>query len=129
VIPVFQTTVDKEKGDCLRAALASILELKLEDVPHLRLLGENWFETMYSFLWDNGYEFHGSKYGTDILTYDKGVKGYYIVQGKSRTYPDCKHNVVFKDGKMVHDPNPSNKGLATIEDCWMIEPKKKGNEQ
>lgn len=126
--PITQTIIDKSKGNCFSAALASILDLPLESIPYFRIMDQdNWISALFSFLDLKGYEYRGSKYGTDVLKYDLGVNGYYIVNGRSRTYvddPTAKHSVVFYKGAMVHDPNPSGKGLYTIEYCYMIEPKR-----
>lgn len=40
--PVYQTIIDKEIGDCQRAAAASLFELKIEQVPHFILFNEKW---------------------------------------------------------------------------------------
>lgn len=125
MIPVFQTVIDKGRGNCFSAALASILEFKLEEVPYFRIMGEKeWIFELFDFLHLNNCEWYGSKYGTDILNYNVGIDGYYIVNGRSRFYvddPTIHHSVVFFNGKMVHDPNPCSKGLFTIESCYMIE--------
>lgn len=128
MIPVMQTIIDKGKGNCFSAALASILELKLEDVPYFRVIDQSiWINELFSFLHKYDCEFYGTKYGTNILTYDIGINGYYIVNGQSRFYfddPTITHSVVFYKGKMIHDPNPANKGLLTINSCYMIERKR-----
>lgn len=110
-------------GDCLRACVCSILEMGIDDVPHFIIEQDDWVGKMIQWLNSKGYEFKGCKYGTDVLTYDKGIDGYYIVNGLSRFFLNGKtrHSVVFKDGKMVHDPNPNSKGLQSIEYCYMIE--------
>lgn len=128
MIPIYQTIIDKGKGNCLSAAIASILEIQLDDVPHFRILEDDWFSHFFDFLIKYDCEFRGTKYGTDVLSYEKGIDGFYIVNGRSRFYvqdPEIKHSVVFYKGKLVHDPNPANKGLYTIENCYMIEKKSK----
>ena len=129
MIPVFQTIIDRNRGNCFSAALASIMNLKLEDVPYFRQLGKEWAIELFDFLNKNNLEMHGCKYGTDLLDYNIGIDGYYIVCGRSRFYADdinAKHSVVFFDRKMVHDPNPIGTGLFTIDYCYMIEKRKEG---
>ena len=40
---------------------------------------------------------------------------YYIVSGKSPRY-NVDHSVVFRKGKMVHDPHPDNTGI--LKSFW-----------
>lgn len=53
---VYQTIVDKNNGNCLQAATASLFELPLESVPHFISFGDDWFKMYYEFLWSLGYE-------------------------------------------------------------------------
>ena len=66
--PVFQTKVDKDHGNCMQAAFASLFDLKLEDVPNFIELGDKWFSEMYSFVKTQGYEYetmlHNKVYST-----------------------------------------------------------------
>jgi hypothetical protein len=68
--PVYQEVVDEHKGDCMQAAIASLLELPLNEVPDF-INQENWFHSFYHFLAKNGFEYYGmihnKKYQT-ILT-------------------------------------------------------------
>jgi hypothetical protein len=58
MIKVYQTIVDKHHGNCMQAAIASLLELSLEEVPNFNILGHEWFNTFYKFLLKYGYEYH-----------------------------------------------------------------------
>lgn len=132
MIPVKQTTFGdgqegRPHGNCLSACLASMLEIPVEDVP-VFVKSDSWFKDMCKWLVKNGYEFKGSLYGTDILNYDIGIGGYYIVSGLSPRQGKelaigTRHSVIFKDRKMIFDPHPSDAGLLTLEDAMMIEPK------
>lgn len=124
---VYQTVTKRGHGNCLAACVASILELPLTVVPNfITYSNAMWMREFMQFLrgWDC--EFVGCKYGTDVLTYTKGVDGYYIVNGRStfhRENPPVYHSVVFKDGGLVHDPNKKSTGLHTIQSCYMVERK------
>lgn len=54
MIPVEQREMfDAEtghRGDCLRCAFASVLELPYEDVPHFAAMGDNWFTEQTNWL-------------------------------------------------------------------------------
>lgn len=56
---VYQTIVDKGHGNCMQAAIASLFEKELEEVPKFIELKDGWFKPMYEFLNKNGYEYHG----------------------------------------------------------------------
>ena len=59
--PVDQTIVDRYHGDCMRAVIASLLELRIEAVPHLMYLPDDkWFQVMCNFFWALGYNFFGN---------------------------------------------------------------------
>jgi hypothetical protein len=111
-----------KKGNCFTACLASILDMPIEQVPNFIDFGQDWFEPFYKFLREHGFEYHGLRHGTDALTYEPGIDGYYIVGGKShREFAMSGHAVVFRHGKMIFDPHPSNDGLLSIEEAYMIE--------
>ena len=106
----------------MTACIASICEVSIEDAPYLKV--EQWFGVLWNWLEAHGYEIKGLIYGTDILEYDVGVDGYYVVCGRSREYVQMEkvtHSVVFYRGRMVHDPNPSGRGLYTIDYGYRIE--------
>jgi len=48
--PVFQTKFALGKGDCLNAAIASVLERPLDDIPYLAGAEDGrWFERLYAW--------------------------------------------------------------------------------
>lgn len=55
--PVDQVIVDKGVGDCMRAAIASLLELPLDAVPHFLINGSRWWDVMWYFLYVYDYKF------------------------------------------------------------------------
>jgi len=54
--PVFQTIVDTENGDCTRAAVASMFELDITQVPNFVMFDDDWWTMLNCFLWGLGYE-------------------------------------------------------------------------
>lgn len=106
--PVYQTTFGYPNGNCFQAALASILELPLEKVPHFMLdLTNDWFMELRNWL---------GQFGLDAICV-RGEseaflpsKGYYIMGGRrpGRTY---LHAVVACNGQVVHDPLPEGQGV------------------
>lgn len=137
MIKVFQTVTDRYIGNCMQAALASLFELSLEEVPHFRILGPNWFESFWEFLKNTPYEYEGSipnpralgYWGEDRFEKIKdmtGVKGYfyavvyspaYFKPEEMCTFDAAKHAVIInKNLEIVHDPNPNNQNyLSDVE--------------
>jgi len=95
-------------GDCVRASVASILDLPLSEVPHFleiapepQLWGlafEDWMEARGLYVWLK----HGHV----------EFEGYYLVSGPSPR--GVSHMVVYRDGKLAHDPHPSREGILDV---------------
>jgi hypothetical protein len=145
MIPVTQTKVvvknSKEEivshGNCYAAAIASMIDLPLWEVPnvevffHMPLESTYWQEVMLTFLESKGFElccddrfrvFHDGTYGID-----KGMRAewvaeckdkYYLVSGKSPR--GFSHMVIYKNGRLAHDPHPSRDGVTTIDTIQTI---------
>lgn len=58
---VYQTIIDAGKGNCMQAAVASLLELQLEEVPNFKDTNDFWGE-LFKFLRLHGYSFNGTLY-------------------------------------------------------------------
>lgn len=123
MIPIKQTLFNIEEGaedagNCFVAALASILEVDLDSIPHFCKIYSGkteWFVAARRWLRYN--------YGLDLLplnyeneTDDERrkiriyLKGYHIASVKSPR--EVMHSVVIKDGVIVHDPSPNNDALG-----------------
>lgn len=128
--PVFQDKFydaslpdDKQRGNCLSAVVASLLEIPLADVPNFVAIdddgGMNWHEHWVLFLRERGYNLHFwpmEDKNSPILP----VPGeYYLVSGKS-TRGNFFHIVVYQDGRMVHDPHPDGTGILTEDDMFLV---------
>jgi hypothetical protein len=140
MIPVQQTKVSthdgKTHGNCFAACVASLLEVGIEKVPAFEdsESGE-WFQWLWDLLRSNGYEVHGCRYlgnrkdggvqdwpaNADELNIGPGVDGCYIVGGASPRGFVRGHCVIYKDGRMIHDPHPSGAGLNDLQEIYLIQ--------
>jgi hypothetical protein len=109
-------------GNCFEACLASIFDMDLKDVPNFH--NKNWFIDFVEWLNAKGYTSHGTLY-RNIESYRGGIDGYYIVAGDSPRGAHIKggHAVVYKDGKLFHDPHPDGTGITAIRYIVLIERK------
>lgn len=112
------------KGNCFDACVASIMDLPLAEVPPFTQMGTNWFASFHKFAHEHGFELYGTgreaTHGP-IAEYE-GVDGYVIVNGTSpRPWVKDGHAVIYKNGKLVHDPHPSNDGILSIEGWLLLE--------
>jgi len=132
--PVYQTVIDPDKGNCMQAALASLFELELEEVPDF-VTSDISFEY---FLNKHGYILDGllcnwnekntkNLYTTiDKLSEEKGIKGLFYASVYSPKYTDvnrtleevkrdyktvCHAVICDQNYNIVFDPNPENKNI------------------
>lgn len=129
MIPVDQSIVDRERGDCWSACIASILELPLEAVPKFVWHFENPDKALE--LWLERYGLAHARLVRYIkTTEDDGLfwhatgfnlwnvrNVHCILTGKSPNLPGCYHAVVGHIDHLgaitvAHDPSPSKKGIA-----------------
>ena len=112
MIAVDQTILssESEKGNCLAACVASILEIPLEDVPNF--VGEtSWFSALRKFVLIHGYHLFE-------LSPNYSLPVYHLMIGpgpRSRDGKQIHHSVVGKEGSIIHDPHPSRAGLLEVE--------------
>ena len=55
---IYQTVVDEHKGNCMQAAIATLFQKELEEVPNF-IEHDGWFKPFYDFIHKNDYEYHG----------------------------------------------------------------------
>jgi len=112
--PIDQDIFGNLKGNCFQAAVASILELPLEDVPHV-MIHDDWDVRLHEWL----SQFNLWTVAVDAKIakeYNHIPAGYHLISGQSPR-GDFWHTVVGYQGEMVHDPHPSRDGL-TEEEVW-----------
>ncbi len=131
MIPVDQTVVHGERGNCLQASIASLFELKLEQVPHFMLFNGpiQWNDVLYCFIWAMGYDWiaNGDPTESKIIKRDRTINGLTEACVPSKNFPEKYHSVIIDiNGNVVHDPGPKKSylGINVIESgdivSWII---------
>lgn len=133
--PVFQTIIDRGRGNCLTACLASLLHRELHEVPNFAAdaedAGENdtgFWDRLYAWLDTQGYTYV-SLHGTEALDY-RGLRGQHCVMSvPSQRNPGGTHAVVgqFVPGELpgslqlivVHDPQSTNQPYGYVEPSFV----------
>jgi hypothetical protein len=112
---------DFEWGDCLQACLASVLDLKLNDVPDfIKIYGPKWFTELCVWLGKRGkYAIYVST-ANSLISYVYPQNLYWIGVGDGPR--GVRHAVVCLHNEVVHDPHTSRGGLEEIEDALVIVP-------
>lgn len=106
-------------GDCHRAAIASILDQPVADVPHF-CEGDPDPETfnrrVRDYFASRGFcpitTVFDAEGGLDVILHSIKVQNpgtYFLLSGTSRT--GCDHTVVACDGEIVHDPSLTDAGI------------------
>lgn len=120
MVPVYQEVLNDGNGDCLRAAIASLLEVPLSAVPNFMDLPHNSDEefwiNFYAFLGVFGYSDYPYFVGDKKWIFDN-LDGYSINGGTLVLVQDWGMDVlhavcVDKEGTIIHDPNPNSKGTG-----------------
>lgn len=131
--PVMQTRVWRgqephERGNCLPACIASILELdsaeavlqvqeyfNSHDFKHQEHEFSNWYDLLDAWLEGRGISLssHGAQYAPE-------TNWYYIAGGKSPR--GISHAVVYQNGQLVHDPHPDGGGILEATHFYTLEP-------
>lgn len=111
--PIDQTKFGSPDGNCFAAAIASVLEVKLEDIPDFdglhQVIGINqWLKQFgLQFVW------------VPWATHTGHAKSFMLASGVSPR--GLKHSVVCSNsGDIVHDPHPSRDGIAEPEMCGIF---------
>lgn len=100
------------QGNCLQAAVASLLDLPLEAVPHFSQFFW-WPHAMQ--LWARGRDLRMTGERTTVIPQRRCIIGGRSVRG-------VEHVVIGEHGRIVWDPHPSRAGLVTIRDATWFEP-------
>lgn len=110
--PVDQTITEFKNGDCMRACIASIFELPLEEVPNFMRDGPDDFAEHLNE-WCDKMGLRAVDIRLDDPSQEREtLKGCYVIAvGKSpRATKDWhRHAVVWLNGQMIHDPHPTQK--------------------
>lgn len=121
--PVIQTMTVAEhgQGNCFEAAVASLLDMPLGDVPDFRSMSAGkWKGAFLEWVCGLGYEFEN--WVADGVS-GNAPDGYSIAIGDGpRGY---RHAVVVLNGELAHDPYPDGGGLAKTDLYYRIYKKEK----
>jgi hypothetical protein len=91
----------------------------IESIPEIEMV-ETWDDQVRTWLKEFDLGFFTTFIGDDELL--KIFPGYMICAGQSPR--DRLHAVIYKDGKLWHDPNPAGGGIASVEYIDFIYPLK-----
>lgn len=113
-----------QRGNCLQAVIASLLDLPLEQVPHFvqdhvdndgdTNPAWDWWIRMTGWFCDRGWGLHHGLPLTDF------PGEHLAVSGPSPRGGGIHHIVIYRDGAMVHDPHPDRTGLVEETHAWGI---------
>lgn len=96
----------------MAAALASLLAMPLEDVPEFEEMArDKWQIALWNWLNARGYSLF-------VCYPEDAPQGYVIANGMSPR--GLSHSVIYKNGKLVHDPHPSRAGIESVREYWQI---------
>lgn len=88
----------EERGDCLRACFCSLLELPPHALPCFH--GDGWWERYHVALGAWGvYPL--------LVNCDGPLRGFWIAEVPSPSWPEVTHAVVMRNDRLVHDPSPA----------------------
>lgn len=117
MIPTKQTVLhDPENGktgNCFSAVLASLLHLRIEEVP-LFAESETWVSDLNHWLKQFGLAYIAlSDFGDSLEK--QGISGlWHEVVGNTRRSHDVLHSCVGSDGQVCFDPHPDDSGLTGV---------------
>lgn len=106
MIPVYQDKWGEGVGNCFQATLASYFELELNEVPDFcNLYKDDWCEYFTQWLHNRGYGYIYIIINPKIFSsVFENCKDCYIL-GVVINNDGVRHSVIYKNGKIVHDPN------------------------
>ncbi len=132
MIPVMQTLFPEEgnplRGNCFASCLASLLEMKLEEVPHV-MEYEDWRERTNEWLAKFGLGSVEVRIDTDeACLYPIPPGMFVVVTGKTVRHESRLHSVIAKTmsggctWEYLHDPHPDGSFL-TKATClmWIVQ--------
>jgi hypothetical protein len=116
VIPHRQIWTGSPYGSCYATAIASALDLDLAAVPNfVAFRSGRWWDAV--LLWAQSNRLHVERLavcettqipaGLAVVASGQGPRGH-------------RHAVVWQDGRMVHDPHPSDAGLVGEPDSFTV---------
>lgn len=112
------------EGNCFAACLATVMGFTLDDVPELFAdtpaeMADRARKWLHSVGWDIWPIPIGAwpEY-SDFLCPDHTV----VLQGPSNLGPGWGHCVVFRNGEIVHNPDPNGSRPPLFDTLWLVFP-------
>lgn len=103
----------ESRGNCQQAAVASLIGAPLHYVPNFHDCEDGFWSGYHRFLKQHGL--------VDVeLPNTHHPDCFYLVYGKSSR--GVKHAVVYRAGKLVHDPHPSREGVIAVDEVHLVLP-------
>lgn len=110
-------------GNFIQAAIASVLELPLDAVPHFLLFGDWWGVALVRFLQSRGLALSTWTDREEWVTYwnELNVTSWplvfapadqIVIASGPSPRGDWLHVAVYRGGKLLHDPHPDGRGIA-----------------
>lgn len=109
------------RGNCMMTSYACYFNLDVNQVPNIEDLFDCqpegfWFEVLE--LWLREYHHKEERYHEQD-PYLNGYSDYYFASGPSPR--GVFHRVIYKEGKLFHDPHPSGAGILEVRNYITLE--------
>jgi len=119
---------NNQYGDCFRACIASLLELPIDEVPHVLNSPKpsRWYEDILQWLGKRGLAYIEYRVTDEDMKHWQLLWGvdnlhiYHIITGQSPRDKKIYHSVIGLNGQIVFDPHPDNTGLVSIKSYGFI---------
>lgn len=102
--------MQRTESECMRACIASYFAVPIESVPEV--YSEDWEQRISEWCRPMGLGFLSIQISAENFA-RCCWNGLFIVAGKSRR--GHSHAVLYRDGKLWHDPHPEGGGIQSIE--------------
>lgn len=110
-------------GNCTEAALASMFNVSLAEIPQFHpMRDEREDPTVVGEFWRNFERWLESK-GFIAIRFDRDPKFDCLYLASGMSSRGCLHMVVYRAGELIHDPHPSDEGINSVEDAWVLIPR------
>lgn len=119
----------KRKGNCVAACIATLLGVDLEEVPHFIEFGIAYGDS------EDGKSSEGRHWWAMMLGFLAG-RGLWVTELESVRHADrgeallvagpsprgVMHQVLYRDGRLWHDPHPSRDGVLEVIEVLAVRP-------
>jgi hypothetical protein len=117
-----QTVFGDGKGNCFATCIACLLRVPADTVPNFCVdRPSRWFMDCNDWLRERGWTalyLRGESWVAFLPEQHPGLT--VIASGPGPR--GCDHCVLMRDGKLLHDPHPSEDGLVRVNDVMVLAP-------